>query len=203
MSDQEKGRGRGPRDYTGSNEAGGYPHTGAGSGGSEALHGAGGTRHGGESEGARQAAYFMQEPASVRARSRMPRSYRRSDERVREDICEQLAADPRIDAADVSVAVREGRVVLEGTVPERRMRYVIEDIAAACLHANDVENRIGVARGGQSAYAAQGGTSELGNFAGTSGTTGRAAGVASPPSGPGESGEQGRKEVAGQRERRR
>lgn len=148
MTSQRKGGGFGPRDYTGSNEAGGYPRTGAGSGGADLPHGWGGTRYGGESEGARQAAFFMQDPAQQRARSRMPRSYRRSDERVREDICERLSADPRVDPGDVSVEVREGRVVLAGTVPERRMKYLIEDIAAECLRANEVDNRIAVARSG-------------------------------------------------------
>jgi osmotically-inducible protein OsmY len=146
MSHQDKGRGAGPRDYTGSDEAGGYPRTGAGSGGMYLPQGRGGSRYGAESEGARQTAFYMEDPSQLRARTRMPRGYRRSDERVREDICERLAADGRIDPTDVSVEVRGGRVVLEGTVPERRMKYVIEDIAAACLRANDVENRITVAR---------------------------------------------------------
>jgi hypothetical protein len=189
MSDQDKGRGVGPRDYTGSNETGGYPRTGAGSGGTEMPHGWGGTRYGAESEGARQAAYFMEDPAQVRARGRIPRSYSRSDERVREDICERIAADPRIDATDVSVHVRERRVVLEGSVPERRMKYVIEDVAAECLRANDVDNHITVAKGEQSGTSDGGdsmgtSTSELGNWAGTSGTTGKPASVATPPSQP-------------------
>lgn len=180
MGDQDTGR-FGPRDYTGSNEAGGYPRTGAGSGGADMPHGWGGTRYGGESEGARQAAFFMEDPAQMRARSRMPRSYKRSDDRIREDICERLAADPRLDASDVSVQVRDGAVVLEGSVPERRMKYIIEDIAAECIRANDVDNHITVARSDQAMAAA--GTSELGNLAGTSGTTGRPTGMTSPPSG--------------------
>jgi osmotically-inducible protein OsmY len=128
----------------------------------------------------------MEDSAQSRARGRMPRSYTRSDERVREDICERLAAEPRVDAADVSVHVRDSRVVLEGTVPERRMKYVIEDIAAECLRANDVDNRITVVRDRQSGSTGAGAasTSELGNWAGTSGTTGRPTGVSTPPSGP-------------------
>ncbi|HWI14247.1 MAG TPA: BON domain-containing protein [Burkholderiales bacterium] len=145
MSNQDTGR-FGPRDYTGSDESGGRPRTGAGSGGADNPHGWGGTRYGGESEGAQQAAFLAENPSQVRARNRMPHSYKRSDERVREDICERISADPRIDASDVSVEVRDGRVVLEGRVPERRMRYIIEDIAAECLRANDVDNRIAVRR---------------------------------------------------------
>jgi hypothetical protein len=182
MSDQDKGRSFGPHDYTGSSAEGGRPRTGAGSGGSDMPDARGGTRYGGESEGARQTVYFMEDPAWVRARGRMPRSYSRSDERVREDICERIAADPSIDASDVSVDVRDKRVVLEGSVPQRRMKYVIEDIAAACLRANDVENRVTVARSRQAAEMADAATSELGNLAGVSGTTGRPTGITSPPS---------------------
>jgi hypothetical protein len=181
MHGQYKGRGPGPRDYTGSNEVGNHPHTGAGSGGAYPS-GAGGSRHGRLSEADRQAAYLAEDPRRAHARS-LPRHYRRSDERVREEICERLADDVRLDVTDVSVDVKAGRVTLEGTVPERRMKYLVEDTAAECLGANDVENRIGVRshrapdRGEHSA-----GTGEPGNAAGISGTTGRTA-FGTPPSG--------------------
>lgn len=183
MHGQYKGRGPGPRDYTGSNEAGNHPHTGAGSGGAYLPEGAGGSRHGRLSEADRQAARLSEDPRRVRARS-MPRHYRRSDERVREEICERLADDARLDVTDVSVDVKEGRVMLEGTVPERRMKYVIEDTAAECLGANDVENRIRVRAHAASYHGEESGsTSEMSSAAGVSGTTGRPA-FGTPPSGP-------------------
>ena len=79
---------------------------------------------------------------------RGPKGYRRSDERVREDICEALMAATHLDASDVSVDVKEGVVILEGIVPERRMKHAIEDITADCRGVLDVENRIRVVRGG-------------------------------------------------------
>jgi hypothetical protein len=75
-----------------------------------------------------------------------PKGYRRSDERIREDLCEHLMDIADIDSSDVSVEVREGCVVLEGTVPQRSMRYEIEDIAATTLGVTDVENHIRVPR---------------------------------------------------------
>lgn len=75
-----------------------------------------------------------------------PKGYRRSDERIREDICERLWDEPRIDVGDVSVAVQDGVVTLEGSVPERRMKHVIEDIAAGCRGVEEVENRVHVSR---------------------------------------------------------
>jgi hypothetical protein len=77
---------------------------------------------------------------------RAPKGYRRSDERIREDICERLWQEPEIDVGDVAVEVREGVVHLEGTVPRRQMKHVIEDIAASSRGVTDVENRIRVNR---------------------------------------------------------
>jgi osmotically-inducible protein OsmY len=74
-----------------------------------------------------------------------PKGSRRSDERIREDICEALISEVRVDVSEVTVEVRDGHVTLDGAVPMRRMRYIIEDVAAACRGVNDVDNRIRVA----------------------------------------------------------
>jgi hypothetical protein len=79
---------------------------------------------------------------------RGPKGYRRTDERIREDLCELLMAQTHLDASEVSVDVREGNVTLEGIVPDRRMKHAIEDIAAAVRGVFDVVNRIRVVRGG-------------------------------------------------------
>lgn len=84
--------------------------------------------------------------SAVGLSKRGPKNYQRSDERVREDVCERLWRDSEIDAGNVSVEVESGVVRLEGTVPGRRMKHRIEDIAADCPCVNDVENRIKVTR---------------------------------------------------------
>jgi len=75
-----------------------------------------------------------------------PWNYERSDERIREDVCERLWRDERLDVGDVSVDVKDGVVTLEGQVTDRRMKHAIEDIAAHCGGVQDVENRIRVNR---------------------------------------------------------
>jgi hypothetical protein len=75
-----------------------------------------------------------------------PKNYQRSDERIREDICERLWHEHHLQVDDVSVEVEKGDVRLEGTVPHRHMKHRIEDIAAGCAGVNDVENRIKVVR---------------------------------------------------------
>lgn len=47
---------------------------------------------------------------SEQARSRRgPKGYARSDDRIREDICETLSQDQRIDVSEVSINVQSGR----------------------------------------------------------------------------------------------
>lgn len=78
---------------------------------------------------------------------RGPKNYQRSDERVREDICERLmACAGDIELSDVSVDVKDKHVTLEGSVPERWMKHAIEDLADDCLGVQDVDNRIRVSR---------------------------------------------------------
>ncbi|MGH8268531.1 MAG: BON domain-containing protein [Steroidobacteraceae bacterium] len=75
-----------------------------------------------------------------------PKGYQRSDERLREDISERLMQAQYIDSSDVTVQVSGAKVVLEGTVPERRMKHAIEDLVDACPGVQDIDNRIRVKR---------------------------------------------------------
>jgi hypothetical protein len=92
-----------------------------------------------------------------------PKGYQRSDERLKEDICERLMELHHIDSSDVSVEVRGARVVLEGTVPSRHMKHAIEDLVDACPGVQDIDNRVRVTnpnlRQGQGAHS-QGGQSQ-------------------------------------------
>jgi osmotically-inducible protein OsmY len=91
------------------------------------------------------------------AHGRGPKGDRRTDERIREEICEQLSrpfgrfdaselAAERLDVGDVTVSVDGGKVTLEGTVAERRMKHYIEDLVDACPGVQDIDNRIRVRR---------------------------------------------------------
>ncbi|HVC30384.1 MAG TPA: BON domain-containing protein [Steroidobacteraceae bacterium] len=75
-----------------------------------------------------------------------PKGYQRSDERLREDISERLMQARYIDSSDVTVEVAGAKVVLAGTVPERRMKHAIEDLVDACPGVQDIDNRIRVGR---------------------------------------------------------
>ncbi len=87
-----------------------------------------------------------------------PKSYTRSDERIREDLYERIVHHSYIDASDVAIAVSDGRVTLEGTVPERHMKHDIENIADECPGVKDIDNRIRVqAKGEHFEHGAQSG----------------------------------------------
>lgn len=78
-------------------------------------------------------------------RGRGPKGYERSDERVHEDICEQLTLDPFLDASEITVTVKAGVVTLEGSIDERMQKHRAEDIADSCSGVKDVQNRLNVA----------------------------------------------------------
>jgi hypothetical protein len=75
-----------------------------------------------------------------------PHGYTRSDERIREDVCERLTDHPAVDARNVEVAVENGVVLLQGTVSERVMKYCAEDCSGRVSGVKDVDNRIHVDR---------------------------------------------------------
>ena len=77
---------------------------------------------------------------------RGPRGYRRSDDRIREEICERLTDHPLLDASDVDVEVRDGAVTLTGRVAVRAEKHLAEDIADEVSGVRDVENRLRVQR---------------------------------------------------------
>jgi hypothetical protein len=73
-----------------------------------------------------------------------PKGYKRSDERIREDICDELMTMGDIDSSDVEVSVNGGAVSLTGTVPDRSMKYRIESVADRCTGVVDITNLIKV-----------------------------------------------------------
>ncbi|MCD6680759.1 MAG: CBS domain-containing protein [Burkholderiaceae bacterium] len=79
-------------------------------------------------------------------RNRGPRNWQRSDERIREDVCERLASLDDVDVSDVSVSVEQGTVRLTGSVAQRGDKHRIEDVADDSVGVRDVDNQIRVRR---------------------------------------------------------
>ena len=75
-----------------------------------------------------------------------PKGYRRSDERIREDVCERFTAHGDLDPTDVEVGVQGGEVMLAGTVSTRTQKRLAEDIVEAVIGVVEVHNHLRVRR---------------------------------------------------------
>lgn len=73
---------------------------------------------------------------------RGPRNYKRPDNRIEEDINEQLTRHAMIDATDVEVSVQNGEVTLRGHVDSRYAKRLTEDIAESTFGVKEVNNQI-------------------------------------------------------------
>jgi osmotically-inducible protein OsmY len=93
-----------------------------------------------EGQGGREA------PAGHRGRG--PRGYRRSDERMLEDVSDRLTDDPHLDASEIQVAVTDGEVTLTGTVDRREARRRAEDLAESVSGVRYVMNSLRVRQPG-------------------------------------------------------
>jgi osmotically-inducible protein OsmY len=79
-----------------------------------------------------------------RHRGRGPKNYTRSDDRIREDVSDQLTDDPLIDASDIDVNVGNQEVTLSGTVASRNERRLAEEVAEQVSGVKYVQNNLRV-----------------------------------------------------------
>ena len=69
-----------------------------------------------------------------------PKGYSRSEERIKEDVCEALLAHTEIDATEIEVEVSKGVVTLSGTVDSRQTKRMVEHEAESISGVIDVKN---------------------------------------------------------------
>ncbi len=98
-----------------------------------------GSQSGSSRERDRQSGTSMGRPSYA---GRGPQGYRRSDERITEDINEQLTQDHMVDASGISVETQNGEVTLKGTVTDRQSKRRAEEIAESCSGVKDVQNQL-------------------------------------------------------------
>jgi osmotically-inducible protein OsmY len=77
-------------------------------------------------------------------RGRGPQGYRRSDERINDDVHDRLTEDPHIDASSISVTVKEGEVTLTGAVISRHAKHHAEHIVEDLSGVKHVQNNLRV-----------------------------------------------------------
>jgi osmotically-inducible protein OsmY len=93
---------------------------------------------------------------------RGPRGYRRGDERIREDVCDRLTDDPRVDASDVDVQINNGEVTLSGSVRTRQEKRITEDLIENITGVREVNNNLKVKPPDEVIGTARSGASMLG-----------------------------------------
>jgi len=74
-----------------------------------------------------------------------PKGYMRSDERIREEVCE-LLSQGYLDASDIEVEVKDGEVTLTGSVYDRRTKRLAEEIAESASGVKDVDVKLKIKR---------------------------------------------------------
>ena len=75
-------------------------------------------------------------------RGRGPKGYRRSDERIKEDVNDRLTEHAYLDASNVEVNVKDGEVMLSGTVLDRTDKRLAEDLAESVSGVKNVQNNL-------------------------------------------------------------
>lgn len=75
---------------------------------------------------------------------RGPEGYQRSDERIKDEICERLTHHGQLDAGKIKVNVQAGEVTLEGNVDSRSAKRMAEDTIESVSGVRDVHNQLRV-----------------------------------------------------------
>jgi osmotically-inducible protein OsmY len=78
---------------------------------------------------------------------RGPKGYRRSDERIQEDVNDRMTWNAELDASDIEVRVVDGEVTLTGVVEDRSAKRLAEDLAEDVFGVRDVHNQLKVRHG--------------------------------------------------------
>src|SRR5262245_37036860 len=68
----------------------------------------------------------------------------RSDERIKEDISEEMTRDENLDASEIELQVQGGEVTLSGVVTSRQAKRMAEDLAECVSGVNAVHNQLRV-----------------------------------------------------------
>jgi hypothetical protein len=75
-----------------------------------------------------------------------PKGYKRSSDGLKEQVCERLENDGRVNASEIEVEVDDCEVTLVGKVPSREQKRFAEDCAESVHGIKDVHNRLTIER---------------------------------------------------------
>lgn len=90
------------------------------------------------------------------ARGLGPKGYKRSDERISDDVHQKLADDAWLDASNINVSVSGGEVTLSGTVDSREAKHRAERIVEDLSGVSHVQNNLRIQPGNYFTSAGRG-----------------------------------------------
>ncbi|RYZ55137.1 MAG: BON domain-containing protein, partial [Proteobacteria bacterium] len=71
-----------------------------------------------------------------------PKGYKRSDERLKEEISDLLTHAHDVDPSEIEIRVSNGEVTLTGTVEDRAEKRAAEDLASSISGVTEVHNQL-------------------------------------------------------------
>jgi len=80
----------------------------------------------------------------VKRAFRGPKGYKRSDERIREDVNDRLAQQDEFDPSEIEVSVSNAEVTLTGSVHSRHEKFLAEEISDDVSGVTEVHNQLRV-----------------------------------------------------------
>lgn len=118
-------------------------------------------------------ATWGQEQGSAQYRGRGPRGYKRSDERIREEVCDCLTDDDDLDASNIEITVKEGEVTLSGFVTSRDDKRWAESLVERVAGVKEVQNSLRVQNQQRTQSGISGSPPTSGSGSGTTSSTAR------------------------------
>ncbi len=79
-------------------------------------------------------------------RGKGPKGYKRSNEKIEDEVCQELMRSPQIDASDIEVSVKDGVVTLKGSVESKSVKRLAEDLCEEVLGVEDVQNTLRIVK---------------------------------------------------------
>jgi osmotically-inducible protein OsmY len=77
---------------------------------------------------------------------RGPKGWRRSSERIREDVCEALYHSAMVDASDIDIIIEDKILYLRGTVDSRETKREAQRCVEDLPGIDDVQNELRISR---------------------------------------------------------
>jgi hypothetical protein len=71
-----------------------------------------------------------------------PKNYRRSDERIFDEVCDRLMIHGEIDPTNIDILVKNAEVTLSGVVPNKKMKRAIEEVVDHVAGVLEIKNEL-------------------------------------------------------------